>query len=52
MGLLGWEDFFEKNMEGFFQRRFGSALEPAEVERAIEQELMERRKKDATTLRQ
>lgn len=45
MGLLGWEDFFERNIEGFFQRQFGSALEPTDVEKAIEQELMERRKK-------
>lgn len=45
MGLTAWEDFFEKNIGGFFQRRFSSALEPAEVEKAIAQELMARRKK-------
>ena len=46
MGLLGWEDFFERNIEGFFQRQFGSALEPTDIEKAIEQELMERHKKN------
>lgn len=45
MGLAGWEDFFEKNIEGFFHRRFGSALEPVEVEKTIERVLWDRRKK-------
>lgn len=45
MGLAGWDTFFEKNIEGFFLRRFGGALEPVAVEEAIAQVIVERRKK-------
>ncbi|MGP1367216.1 MAG: FhaA domain-containing protein [Schwartzia sp. (in: firmicutes)] len=45
MGLIGWEGFFEKNIAGMLQRRFARVLAPAAVEQAIEQELIERRKK-------
>lgn len=45
MGFIGWEGFFEKNIGGMFPYRLARALTPAEVEKAIEQELMERRKK-------
>lgn len=45
MGFAGWDAFFEKNIAGFFLRRFGSALEPIAVEEALAKVIVERRKK-------
>lgn len=45
MGFVKWESFLEKHIEGFFNKKFSSELEPAEIEKAIGHELERRRKK-------
>ena len=45
MGLPDWEAFLENHIEGFFNRKFSSELEPVEVRKALEHELMRKRKK-------
>ena len=40
MGLPDWEAFLENHIEGFFNRKFSSELEPAEVQKALEHELL------------
>ncbi len=39
MGLGKWESFLGNHIEGFFNRKFSSALEPVELVRALEQEM-------------
>ena len=46
MGISKWESFLGNHIEGFFNRKFHSALEPAEVEKQIVRELLVRKKKD------
>ncbi len=45
MGLKNLENFLGNHIEGFFNRRFASALEPAELVRALEQGLLRSKKK-------
>ena len=45
MGLPDWEAFLENHIEGFFNRKFGSELEPVEVRKALEHELLRKKKK-------
>lgn len=47
MGLPDWEAFLENHIEGFFNRKFSSELEPAEVQKALEHELLRKRKKSS-----
>jgi len=43
--MAKWESFLEDHIEGFFNRRFSSSLEPVELERALVRELARRAKK-------
>ncbi len=45
MGFSKWESFLENHIEGFFNKKFSSALEPVEVEKQLERELQRRKKK-------
>lgn len=45
MKVARWEAFIEKHMDDFLHRGFSRELEPSQVERAIEREIMSRRKK-------
>jgi hypothetical protein len=45
MGISKWESFLEKHIEGFFNKKFGSALEPFEVEKQLIREMQRKRKK-------
>lgn len=45
MGMARWESFLEDHIEGFFNRRFSSHLEPVELGKALSRELVRRRKK-------
>lgn len=45
MGFVKWESFLEKNIEGFFTKKFSSELEPAEVIHQLEREMVRRKKK-------
>ena len=47
MGMAKWESFLEDHIEGFFNRRFSSHLEPVELGKALTRELVRRRKKAA-----
>ncbi|MCI6100688.1 MAG: FHA domain-containing protein [Selenomonas sp.] len=47
MGMAKWESFLEDHIEGFFNRRFSSHLEPVELGKALSRELVRRRKKAA-----
>lgn len=44
MGMAKWESFLENHIEGFFNRRFSSDLEPIELEKALSRELVKRRR--------
>ena len=46
MGVSKWESFLEKHIEGFFNKKFRSALEPAEVEKQVVREVGRRRRKN------
>ena len=35
MGMAKWESFLEDHIEGFFNRRFSSHLEPVELGKAL-----------------
>ena len=39
MAFTKWETFLENHIEGFFNKKFGSALEPIEVEKKLEKEI-------------
>ena len=45
MGLAKWESFLGEHIEGFFNKSFGSALEPVELMKHLEREMARRRKK-------
>ena len=45
MGMAKWESFLENHIEGFFNRRFSSSLEPVELGKAIAREFVRRTKK-------
>ena len=47
MGMAKWESFLADHIEGFFNRRFSSHLEPVELGKALTRELVRRRKKAA-----
>ena len=40
LGMAKWESFLENHIEGFFNRRFSSSLEPVELEKALMRELV------------
>ena len=46
MGLDRLESFLENNIEGFFNRKFASNLEPAELMKGIEKEVMRQAARD------
>lgn len=46
MAFIKWETFLENHIEGFFNKKFGSALEPVEVEKKLEKEIAKARKKN------
>ena len=46
MAFTKWETFLENHIEGFFNKKFGSALEPIEVEKKLEKEIDKSKKKD------
>lgn len=39
MGIGKWESFLENHIEGFFNKKFSSDLEPAELSKALEKEI-------------
>lgn len=39
MGIGKWESFLENHIEGFFNKRFSSDLEPVELSKALEKEI-------------
>lgn len=45
MGMAKWESFLENHIEGFFNRRFSSDLEPVELSKALQRELVQKRRK-------
>lgn len=45
MGMAKWESFLENHIEGFFNRRFSSSLEPVELSKALQRELVRQRRK-------
>ena len=45
MGIAKWENFLENHIEGFFNKKFASALEAAEVKRELQKEMLRRHKK-------
>ena len=47
MGFVKWESFLEKHIEGFFNKKFSSELEPPEIEKALGHELERCRKKES-----
>ena len=46
MAFTRWETFLENHIEGFFNKKFGSALEPIEVEKKLEKEIANGKKRD------
>ena len=45
MGALKWEFFLKKHIEGFFNRKFASELEVAEIEKNLEREILLKKEK-------
>ncbi len=45
MAFTKWETFLEDHIEGFFNKKFGSALEPIEVEKKLEKEIASAKKR-------
>lgn len=45
MAFTKWEAFLENQIEGFFNKKFGSALEPVEVEKKLEKEMAKAKKR-------
>ena len=39
MGIGKWESFLENHIEGFFNKKFSSDLEPVELSKALEKEI-------------
>ena len=39
MGMRKWETFLEDHIEGFFNKRFSSDLEPVELIKGLEKEI-------------
>ena len=48
MGISNLEDFLERHIEGFFNKKFSSELELSEVVKQLEHELMKSRRKAKT----
>ena len=48
MSIGNLESFLEKHIEGFFNRKLGSVVEPAEVLKQLERELLHKRKKGSS----
>lgn len=46
MGMAKWESFLGSHIEGFFNRHLSSRLEPIELSKALQRELIQRRRKD------
>ena len=46
MAFTKWEAFLENHIEGFFNKKFGSALEPVEVEKKLGKEMANAKKRD------
>jgi hypothetical protein len=44
MGFAKWESFLEDHIEGFFNKKFESELEPAEVKKQLQREIIQGRK--------
>lgn len=45
MSILKWEALLEKNIEGFFNKKFASDLQFAEIEKYVEREMQLKKKK-------
>lgn len=45
MAFTKWENFLENHIEGFFNKKFGSALAPVEVEKKLEKEITHAKKR-------
>ena len=45
MLIRKWESLLEKHIEGFFNKKFASALEFAEIEKYLEREMRLKKKK-------
>lgn len=46
MAFSAWESFLEKHIEGFFNKKFSSALEPAEISRKILKEAARQKREE------